>query len=240
MKILGKVFSGIACSFLPVVLLGQQVEKSDVITSITHEQETGIPYWQDIQTVSVNREEPRTAFMTYDTREDALTGEYEKSRFYKLLNGVWQFYYSDSHRKLPTDVVDVKADTKGWSEIQVPGNWEVQGYGIPIYTNHGYEFKASNPQPPQLPADIPTGIYRREFEVLKDWLLRDIYLHIAGAKSGVYVYINGREVGYNEDSKNPAEFLINKYVHEGTNTLVLKILRWSTGSYLEASGFLAV
>ena len=136
MKILGKVFSGIACSFLPVVLLGQQVEKSDVITSITHEQETGIPYWQDIQTVSVNREEPRTAFMTYDTREDALTGEYEKSRFYKLLNGVWQFYYSDSHRKLPTDVVDVKADTKGWSEIQVPGNWEVQGYGIPIYTNH--------------------------------------------------------------------------------------------------------
>ena len=81
MKILGKVFSGIACSFLPVVLLGQQVEKSDVITSITHEQETGIPYWQDIQTVSVNREEPRTAFMTYDTREDALTGEYEKSRF---------------------------------------------------------------------------------------------------------------------------------------------------------------
>ena len=237
MKILGKVFSGIACSFLPVVLLGQQVEKSDVITSITHEQETGIPYWQDIQTVSVNREEPRTAFMTYDTREDALTGEYEKSRFYKLLNGVWQFYYSDSHRKLPTDVVDVKADTKGWSEIQVPGNWEVQGYGIPIYTNHGYEFKASNPQPPQLPADIPTGIYRREFEVLKDWLSRDIYLHIAGAKSGVYVYINGREVGYNEDSKNPAEFLINKYVHEGTNTLVLKILRWSTGSYLECQDF---
>ena len=103
MKILGKVFSGIACSFLPVVLLGQQVEKADVITSITHEQETGIPYWQDIQTVSVNREEPRTAFMTYDTREDALTGEYEKSRFYKLLNGVWQFYYSDSHRKLPTE-----------------------------------------------------------------------------------------------------------------------------------------
>ena len=135
MKILGKVFSGIACSFLPVVLLGQQVEKSDVITSITHEQETGIPYWQDIQTVSVNREEPRTAFMTYDTREDALTGEYEKSRFYKLLNGVWQFYYSDSHRKLPTDVVDVKADTKGWSEYKFreTGKFKVMGYlSIPI------------------------------------------------------------------------------------------------------------
>ncbi|OKZ07721.1 MAG: beta-galactosidase [Bacteroides oleiciplenus] len=196
-----------------------------------------IPYWQDIQTVSVNREAPRTAFMTYDTRQAALNGKYENSKYYKLLNGTWKFYYSDSHRNLPADAVQTVAEMKGWNDIQVPGNWEAQGYGIPIYTNHGYEFKALNPQPPQLPDDIPVGIYRREITVPEDWVSRDIYLHIAGAKSGVYVYLNGQEVGYNEDSKNPAEFLINKYLRDGKNTLVLKIFRWSTGSYLECQDF---
>lgn len=196
-----------------------------------------LPYWQDIQTVSVNREAPRTAFMTYDTRQAALNGKYENNKYYKLLNGTWKFYYSDSHRNLPADAVQTVAEMRGWNDIQVPGNWEAQGYGIPIYTNHGYEFKALNPQPPQLPDDIPVGIYRREITVPKDWMSRDIYLHIAGAKSGVYVYLNGQEVGYNEDSKNPAEFLINKYIRDGKNTLVLKIFRWSTGSYLECQDF---
>ncbi len=198
---------------------------------------TKVPYWQDVQTVSVNREAPRTAFMTYDTRQAALSGKYENSKYYKLLNGTWKFYYSDSHRNLPADVVQPVAEMKGWNDIQVPGNWETQGYGIPIYTNHGYEFKALNPHPPQLPDDIPVGIYRREITVPEDWMSRDIYLHIAGAKSGVYVYLNGQEVGYNEDSKNPAEYLINKYVRDGKNTLVLKIFRWSTGSYLECQDF---
>lgn len=196
-----------------------------------------LPYWQDIQTVAVNREEPRTAFMTYDTRPDALTGKYENSKYYELLNGIWKFYYSDSHRKLPADIISANADIAGWCDIQVPGNWEVQGYGIAIYTNHGYEFKASNPQPPQLPEDVPVGVYRKEITIPEGWLARDIYLHIAGAKSGVYVYINGKEVGYNEDSKNPAEFLVNPYVTAGKNTLVLKIYRWSTGSYLECQDF---
>lgn len=195
------------------------------------------PYWQDIQTVSVNREEPRTAFMTYDNRQDALSGKYESSKYYTLLNGTWKFYYSDSHRNLPADAVQPVADMKGWCDIQVPGNWEVQGHGVAIYTNHGYEFKALNPQPPKLPDDIPVGIYRREITVPHDWMERDIYLHVAGAKSGVYVFLNGEEVGYNEDSKNPAEFLINKYLKDGKNTLVLKIYRWSTGSYLECQDF---
>ena len=91
-----------------------------------------IPYWQDIQTVSVNREAPRTAFMTYDTRQAALNGKYENSKYYKLLNGTWKFYYSDSHRNLPADAVQTVAEMKGWNDIQVPGNWEAQGYGIPI------------------------------------------------------------------------------------------------------------
>lgn len=220
-----------------VILLGVCMLGSSVLANAGDNKMHTLPYWQDIQTVSVNRESPRTAFMTYDSRQSALSGKYENSNFYKLLNGTWKFYYSDSHRNLPVDAVQEVADMKGWNDIQVPGNWEVQGYGVPIYTNHGYEFKALNPQPPQLPEDIPVGIYRREITVPQDWMSRDIYLHIAGAKSGVYVYLNGQEVGYNEDSKNPAEFLINKYIKNGKNTLVLKIFRWSTGSYLECQDF---
>lgn len=195
-----------------------------------------LPYWKDIQTVSVNREAPRSAFMTYADREQAATMKYELSPYYQLLNGTWKFYYVDSYKQLPEDITSTTS-LDGWKDIQVPGNWEVQGFGTAIYTNHGYEFQPRNPQPPALPEQNPVGVYRREITVPADWDGRDIYLHIAGAKSGCYVYVNGKEVGYNEDSKNPAEYLINDYLQPGKNVLTLKIFRWSTGSYLECQDF---
>lgn len=195
-----------------------------------------LPYWKDIQTVSVNREAPRSAFMTYADREQAATMKYEQSPYYQLLNGTWKFYYVDSYKQLPEDITSTTS-LDGWKDIQVPGNWEVQGFGTAIYTNHGYEFQPRNPQPPALPEQNPVGVYRREITVPADWDGRDIYLHIAGAKSGCYVYVNGKEVGYNEDSKNPAEYLINDYLQPGKNVLTLKIFRWSTGSYLECQDF---
>lgn len=195
------------------------------------------PYWQDVQVVSVNKEYPRSAFMTYDDRTDALSGKYENSPYYRLLNGTWKFYFVDGYKQLPENITDADIDVSGWNDIKVPGNWELQGYGTAIYTNHGYEFKPRNPQPPLLPEENPVGVYRRDIEVPAEWMNRDIYLHVAGAKSGLYVYINGKEVGYNEDSKNPAEFLINPYVKAGKNVLTLKIFRWSTGSYLECQDF---
>lgn len=195
-----------------------------------------LPYWKDIQTVSVNREAPRSAFMTYANREQAASMKYEQSPYYQLLNGTWKFYYVDSYKQLPENITST-ANLDGWKDIQVPGNWEVQGFGTAIYTNHGYEFQPRNPQPPALPEQNPVGVYRREITVPADWDGRDIYLHIAGAKSGCYVYVNGKEVGYNEDSKNPAEYLINDYLQPGKNVLTLKIFRWSTGSYLECQDF---
>ena len=195
------------------------------------------PYWQDVQVVAVNKEYPRSAFMTYDDRTDALSGKYENSPYYRLLNGTWKFYFVDSYKQLPANITDADVDVSGWNDIKVPGNWELQGYGTAIYTNHGYEFKPRNPQPPLLPEENPVGVYRRDIEVPAEWMDRDIYLHVAGAKSGLYVYINGKEVGYSEDSKNPAEFLINPYVKAGKNVLTLKIFRWSTGSYLECQDF---
>ena len=205
-------------------------------TQVLHAEDTKLPYWKDIQTVAVNKEYPRTAFMTYDNRNQALTGEYENSPYYKLLNGTWNFYYANAYKDLPANIEQPDANI-AWKEIKVPGNWEVQGYGVAIYTNHGYEFKPRNPQPPQLPETNPVGVYQRDIEIPADWDGRDIFLRLEGAKSGVYVYVNGQEVGYSEDSKNPAEFLINNYLKPGKNSLVIKIFRWSTGSYLECQDF---
>ena len=195
-----------------------------------------LPYWQDIQTVSVNKEPARTAFMTYENRTQALTQDYANSPYYLLLNGIWNFYYVDTYKNLPVGIEQPGANI-AWTDIKVPGNWEVQGHGTAIYTNHGYEWKPRNPQPPQLPEANPVGVYQRDFEIPAHWNGRDIYLSLDGAKSGVYVYVNGKEVGYSEDSKNTAEFKLNKYLKEGKNSLVLKILRWSTGSYLECQDF---
>ncbi|MDV6193208.1 glycoside hydrolase family 2 TIM barrel-domain containing protein [Bacteroides hominis (ex Liu et al. 2022)] len=195
------------------------------------------PYWQDVQVVAVNKEYPRSSFMTYENRANALTGKFEKSKYYQLLNGTWKFYFVDSYKNLPANITDPSMSTADWTDIKVPGNWEVQGHGVAIYTNHGYEFQPRNPQPPTLPEANPVGVYRRDIDIPTDWDGRDIYLHLAGAKSGVYVYINGQKVGYSEDSKNSAEFLINKFVKPGKNVLTLKIYRWSTGSYLECQDF---
>ncbi|WP_366646827.1 sugar-binding domain-containing protein, partial [Bacteroides sp.] len=195
------------------------------------------PYWQDVQVVAVNKEYPRTAFMTYDSKATALTGKFENSKYYRLLNGTWKFYYVEAYKDLPENITNPTTSTASWKDIKVPGNWELQGHGVAIYTNHGFEFKPKNPQPPQLPEANPVGVYRRDIDIPADWDGRDIYLHLAGAKSGVYVYLNGQEVGYSEDSKSAAEFLINKYIKPGKNVLTLKIFRWSTGSYLECQDF---
>lgn len=206
-------------------------------TASTQAKETKVPYWQDVSTVAVNKEYPRTTFTSFEDKKNALNNKFGESPYYQLLNGTWKFYFVDGYKQLPENITDPTISTEKWSDITVPGNWEVQGFGTAIYTNHGYEFKPRNPQPPTLPEENPVGVYRRDFTISKDWTSREIFLNIEGAKSGVYVYVNGKEVGYSEDSKNTAEFRITDYVREGNNTLALKIFRWSTGSYLEAQDF---
>lgn len=197
-----------------------------------------LPYWKDVNIVAVNKESPRTTFMTYDNVKSASTFIYEKSPYYYLLNGTWKFYFVDAYKQLPENITGVDVDLSKWTDIKVPGNWELQGYGKAFYVNQPYEFATHNPTPPLLPEDNPVGVYRRDIEIPSEWMNRDIFLHLAGAKSGVYVYINGKEVGYSEDSKDPAEFKINPYVKAGKNVITLKIFRWSTGSWLECQDFL--
>lgn len=196
------------------------------------------PEWQDEKVVSVGTNHPRTVFMSYDSREAAIANDFKAAKNYLSLNGdEWGFIYTDDHKKLNIAELVSPSSSVAWNRIKVPGNWEMQGYGVPLYTNIPYEFMPFNPKPPVLPNAIPVGVYKRKIEIPYAWLDGDIFLHIGGAKSGVYLYVNGEKVGYNEDSKNPAEYTINKYVKEGINDITLVMYRWSTGSFLECQDF---
>lgn len=164
-------------------------------------------------------------------------GEKYDSHFVMSLNGEWDFWWSVSDADYKDEYVSEKFNSSEWEHISVPANWELNGYGTAIYTNHGYEFKPYKPQPPFLPEKNAVGVYRKTITIPSDWKEREIYLNIGGAKSGCYVYLNGQLVGYNEDSKNAAEYDLTPYIHEGDNQLALKIYRWSTGSYLECQDF---
>lgn len=193
--------------------------------------------WTRPEICSVGTEKPRSYFMSYQTREEAVANNFEASPFYIGLNGTWKFSFFEDGREVPKEICQINVSTRKWDNIKVPGNWELQGYSYPIYTNIQYDFCPSNPTPPLLPTINPVGVYRTTFEIPALILDRDIYLHIGGAKSGVYVYINGEKVGYFEDSKSAAEFKINPYISDGTNSIALVMHRWSTGSWLECQDF---
>ena len=212
-----------------------------------------LPYWQDIQATSVNAETRRTEVVYYAQRADALTKGFRESENYKSLNGTWDFKYFEDHREMPGQAghdgteagqdgteAGVMADGIGhlqWDKIQVPGNWEVQGWGIPIYTNIAYDFCPVDPVPGVLPEAVPAALYHRSFTVPESWKGREVYLNLCGTKSGTYVYVNGEEVGYCEDSKDLARFRITDYLKEGNNDLLLKIYRYTQGSWLEDQDF---
>ena len=164
-------------------------------------------------------------------------GERYPQEFVLSLNGEWDFWWSESDKNYREEFISTEFNSSNWNKIAVPANWELNGYGTAIYTNHGYEFKPYKPQPPHLPEENAIGIYRKVINLPENWEDREVYLNIGGAKSGCYIYVNGKEIGYNEDSKNSAEYNLTPYLREGENLIALKIYRWSTGSYLECQDF---
>ncbi|NLO67558.1 MAG: beta-galactosidase, partial [Bacteroidales bacterium] len=169
------------------------------------------------------------------------------------LDGQWRFKWVRSPQERPTDFMKPEADVSSWDWIPVPSNWEVQGYGVPIYVNHQYEFadykapvskdisfveRIYPAHPGKVPHDYnPVGSYRRDFQVQSDWLTREVILHIGAMKAGGFVWINGQFVGYSQDSKLPAEFNVTPYLREGQNSIALQIFRWTDGSFLECQDF---
>lgn len=183
-----------------------------------------------VETVEIGKASPRTQLA-------GAQGERYQPEFVMSLNGKWDFWWSESDASYKEEFVAPGYNSSSWDKIDVPANWELNGYGTAIYTNHGYEFKPSNPQPPILPEKNAVGVYRKVIDIPANWDGREVYLNIGGAKSGCYVYVNGILVGYNEDSKNTAEYNLTPYLHKGENLVALKIYRWSTGSYLECQDF---
>lgn len=194
------------------------------------------PEWENPNIFEINRERPRASFYTYTNENDALQNEsWQNSTNYKSLNGIWNFYYADSVSARPTDFYKDDFNIEGWDKIEVPSNWEMKGFGTPVYTNIKYMFPAN---PPFIPHNINNnGSYKRDFEIPADWDGKGKFLHFAGVSGAMYVWVNGEFVGYNEGSKTAAEFNITKFAKTGKNTIAVQILRWSDASYMEDQDF---
>ena len=189
--------------------------------------------WDDPAVLHVGTERPHATMMTYPSAELAARGDRAASPWFHALNGRWKFRYSPNPASRPAGFERPEFDDKAWPTIAVPGNWEIQGFGMPIYTNSQYPFAFdyANPRVPR--DDNPVGSYRTTFSLPADWSGRRIFLHFAGVDSAFYVWINGTRVGYSEDSRTPAEFDVTRFVTPGSNTLAVEVYRWSDGSFLE-------
>ena len=193
--------------------------------------------WEDPNFISENKEDSRASFFTYQTKEQALTFDQNKSPYFQSLNGPWLFHWSENPASKPEKFYEESFDKSGWKTIPVPSNWELQGYDIPIYVNQPYEW-TKNPNPPYVPKNYnPVGSYFREFEIDSSWAEKNIFVHFGAVKSAFYLYVNGQKVGYSQGSKLPAEFDITKFVKPGKNSIAAEVYRWSDGSYLECQDF---
>ncbi len=189
--------------------------------------------WENPKVFGINKEPPHASFNPFPELSLALKSSPKDSPFIKSLNGKWKFYWVQKPSEIPSDFWKPEYDDSLWKEIEVPSNWEVQGYGIPIYVNSDYEF-SKNPTPPYIPHDSnPIGLYRLKFSLPESWKDLDVFIHFGAVKSAFYIWINGEKAGCSEDSKTPAEFKITPYLKSGENLIALEVFRWSDGSYLE-------
>ncbi len=200
-------------------------------------QQTQLQDWENPAVISINKEAPHVSMIPYNDIDNALLGDPTESPFYKLLNGDWKFNWVIKPADKPAGFFMPEFIDENWETIPVPSNWELQGYGIPIYVNQPYEF-TYEPQPPQIPHDYnPVGSYRTWFTIPEDWDGREVFIHFGAVKSAMYLWINGAKVGYSQGSKLPAEFNITPYLKEGENLLAMEVYRWSDGTYLECQDF---
>ncbi|GAH74700.1 unnamed protein product, partial [marine sediment metagenome] len=153
-----------------------------------------------------NKEEPHTTLLPFDNPEGVIENDWEKSPYYQSLNGTWKFNWVRKPADRPKEFYKPEFNVDDWDNIPVPSNWELQGYGIPIYVNISYEW-TSDPQPPQIPHDYnPVGSYRRNFTLPEGWKDRQVFIHFGAVKSAMYIWINGQKVGFSQGSKTPAEW----------------------------------
>lgn len=189
-------------------------------------------HWNDVSTIQINKEAGHCSYLPYLDEEAALTGK--ASSLVLPLDGEWQFHWSPKVSEKPEEFYSPAFDASGWDSIPVPSNWQMHGYGIPIYTNINYPYALDTKHPPQVDGEQnPVGSYRRSFTLPEDWEHKRIFLHFDGVKSACYVWLNGEFAGYSQGSMTPAEFDVTELVQPGENLLAVEVYRWCDGSYLE-------
>jgi len=192
-----------------------------------------IPAWENSKIFGINKEPAHSTLISFDSAEKWKKNR-EDSQYYKSLNGVWKFNWVEKPSDRPVNFYDVNYEIQDWDEIDVPSNWEMRGYGIPIYTNIKYPYSINIKEIPNINHNYnPVGSYRRNFDIPLNWKGREVFIHFAGVKSAFYIWINGKKVGYSQGSMTPAEFNITKYLKNDNNILAVEVYRWSDGSYLE-------
>jgi len=191
--------------------------------------------WENPAVFQINRLPARATFMNYSDRDAAIRDNYERSPYYLSLSGKWKFNWVPKPADRPVDFYKNGYDDSRWGEISVPGNWEIQGHGTPIYTNVEYPHPKNPPYVPQ--NDNPVGSYIKEFVMPASWANRKTFIHFETGLAAMYLWVNGEKVGYCEGMKNPAEFDITPYVRQGKNKIAVEGYRWSDGSYLEDQDF---
>jgi beta-galactosidase len=187
--------------------------------------------WENPLVTGRNKRPGHVPMAGYPNAELALSGDPKASPNVQRLNGQWKFHLAPCPEDVPLGFQKEEFDVAGWADITVPGNWQLQGFDdIPIYTNVAYPF---SPNPPFVPKENPTGCYRHVFSLDSSWLERSIYLLFESVDSAFYLWVNGQEVGYSQDSRLPAEFDVTAYVRAGENTVAVQVMRYCDGTYLE-------
>ena len=201
------------------------------------------PDWENQAVFRINKEAPRATSMPFPTKEEASAKSRLESPWCQMLNGNWKFHHVGNPSAKPAGFENPAFDDSSWKQIPVPSNWQMQGYGAPLYTNIIYPFAKNPPtvmgEPPQHFTNFPienrnqVGSYRHKFTVPENWKGRQTFVVFGGVDSAFYLWINGKKVGYSEDSRTPAEFNITPYLQDGENLLAAEVYQYSDGSYLE-------
>ncbi|MBX2870609.1 MAG: DUF4981 domain-containing protein [Saprospiraceae bacterium] len=188
------------------------------------------------QVFGINKEAPHAQLFPFENEQLAWQGKMEKSSRFLSLNGLWKFNWVRDPADKPAGFEQIDYDDQGWVDFPVPGNWEVHGYGYPIYLDEKYPFTTTWPK---VPANYnPVGSYRRNFTLPENWEDQNIHVYFGAVKSALYLWVNGQFVGFSQGSKTPAEFDVTEYVSTGQNTIALQIYRWSDASYIESQDML--
>ena len=195
--------------------------------------------WKNPEINAVNRAPMHTNYFAYSSSEEAAKADKENSSNFMTLNGIWKFNWVKNADARPTDFYRTDYNDKGWGQMKVPGVWEMNGYGDPIYVNVGYAWRNQyKNNPPYVPIENNhVGSYRKEIIIPAEWSGKEIFAHFGSVTSNMYLWVNGKYVGYSEDSKLEAEFNLTKYLKPGKNLIAFQVFRWCDGTYLEDQDF---